>query len=93
MDSSMMLEVLLAGLFFMVLGVAYVKGYDAVKSRSAEHLPHFYLIMATIRMLLVATVVGLYVCFAEHREDAIRFAVMILIMYVMTMVVTLKLRH
>ena len=83
----------LAVLFFTLLGVAYVKGYDLVKSRSPEHLVHFYLVMATIRMLLVATVVGLYVFFAPTREDAIRFAVIILIMYAIMMVVTLKLRH
>ena len=40
-----------AVLFFTLLGVAYVKGYDVVKSRSPEHLVHFYLVMATIRML------------------------------------------
>ena len=82
-----------AVLFFTLLGVAYVKGYDLVKSRSPEHLVHFYLVMATIRMLLVATVVGLYVFFAPTREDAIRFAAIILIMYAMMMVVTLTLRH
>lgn len=83
----------LAALFFTLLGVAYVKGYDLVKSRSPEHLVHFYLVMTTIRMLLVATVVGLYVFFAPTREDAIRFALIILIMYAIMMVITLKLRH
>ena len=83
----------LAALFFIFLGVAYVKGYDIVKSRSPEHLVHFYLIMATIRMLLVATMVALYVFFASDREDAIHFAATILVMYAITMVVTLSLRH
>jgi len=87
------LKIFLALLFFLLLGVAYVKGYDVVKRRSPEHLPHFYLIMATIRMLLVMTVVGLYVFFAPSREDAIHFAVIILIMYAITMVVTLSMRH
>ena len=82
-----------AALFFTLLGVAYVKGYDLVKSRSPEHLVHFYLVMATIRMLLVVTVVGLYVFFAPNREDAIHFAVIILIMDALMMVVTLTLRH
>ncbi len=83
----------LAVLFFTLLGVAYVKGYDLVKSRSPEHLVHFYLVMATIRMVLVATVVGLCVIFAPTREDAIHIAVIIIIMYAITMVVTLTLRH
>ena len=85
--------IFLAALFFTLLGVAYVKGYDVVKRRSPEHLVHFYLVMATIRMLLVATVVGLYVFFTPNREDAIHFASTILIMYAIMMVVTLTLRH
>ena len=86
-------ELVLSALFFIVLGVAYVKGYDFVKKHSPDHLVHFYLIMATIRMLLVATIVGLYVFFIENREDAIHFAAIFLIMYAITMVITLKLRH
>jgi hypothetical protein len=73
--------------------MAYVRGYDIVKSRSPEHLVHFYLVMAVIRMLLVVTVVALYVLFAPNREDAIHFAAIILIMYAIMMVVTLSLRH
>ena len=89
----MTFEILFAAVFFTLLGTLYVKGYDIVKSRSPEHLPQFYLIMATIRMLLVATVIGLYVFFTENREDTIRFALIYIIMYVVMMVVTLKLRH
>lgn len=89
----MILEIALSALFFLFLGFLYVKGYDVVKQHSPEHLPHFYLIMATIRMLLVGTVVALYVFFTENREEAIRFAAIFIIMYAITMVVTLKLRH
>ena len=70
-----------------------MKGYDLVKKHSPDHLAHFYLIMATIRMLLVATVVGLYVFFTENREDAIHFAIIFIIMYAITMVITLLMRH
>ena len=87
------MEYFLSVLFFTLLGVAYVKGYDIVKRHSPDHLVHFYLIMATIRMLLVVTVVGLYVFFTENREDAIHFAALFLIMYAITMVVTLLMRH
>ena len=86
-------EFFFSALFFTLLGGAYVKGYDIVKRHSPDHLVHFYLIMATIRMLLVATVVGLYVFFTENREDAIRFSAIFIIMYAITMVITLKLRH
>ena len=87
------MEYVLSILFFTLLGVAYVKGYDLVKKHSPDHLVHFYLIMATIRMLLVATVVGLYVFFTENREDAIHFAIIFIIMYAITMVITLLMRH
>jgi cytochrome c biogenesis factor len=76
-----------------LIGMAYVKGYDIVRMKSPEHLPHFYLIMATIRILLVLTVVGLYVLFADSREDIIRFGVMTMVMYAIMMVVTLLMRH
>ena len=87
------MEYVLSVLFFTLLGVTYVKGYDIVKRHSPDHLVHFYLIMATIRMLLVASVVGLYVFFTENREDAIHFAALFLIMYAITMVITLLMRH
>ena len=77
-----------------LLGLAYIKGYDVVKRHSPEHLVHFYLIMATVRMLLVGTAVAIYVLLiASSREDAIRFALTIIIMYAIMMVVTLSMRH
>ena len=91
--SRMALEIILSILFFTLLGGSYVKGYDIVKRQAPDHLVHFYLIMATIRMLLVLTVVGLYVFFTGNRQDAIRFVVIFLIMYAIMMVITLKLRH
>ena len=87
------MEYVLSVLFFTLLGVTYVKGYDIVKRHSPDHLVHFYLLMATIRLLLVATVVGLYVFFTENREDAIHFAAIFLIMYAIMMVITLLMRH
>ncbi len=89
----MVLAVSLSALLLTLLGVAYVKGYDAVKSRSPEHLVHFYLIMATVRMLLAGTAVALLVLLADNRADAIRLAITFIIMYVAMMVITLWLRH
>ena len=90
----MVLEILFGIFFFTLLGVAYVKGYDVVKHHSPEHLVHFYLIMATVRMLLIGTAVAIYVLLiAQNREDAIRFALIYIIMYAIMMVITLKLRH
>jgi len=87
------IELLLLALFFTILGMAYVKGYDVVKARSAAHLPHYYLIAATVRMMLVLTVVGIYVLLTDSRDDAIRFAIACMLMYVAMMAVTLSLRH
>lgn len=87
------MELFLTALFITLLGVAYVKGFDAVRQRSPEHLVHFYLMMATIRMVLIATVVVLYVLLAPDRESAIHFAGIIMLMYALMMVITLFLRH
>lgn len=89
----MTLEIALSLLFFTLLGVAYVKGYDWVKRRSPQQLPQFYLLMATVRFLLVVTFAALCVLFTENREEAIRFVIIYMIMYATMMVVTLKLRH
>jgi hypothetical protein len=87
-------QLLFAVFLFTMLGMAYVKGYDVVKRHSPQHLVHFYLIMATVRMLIVATAVAIYVLLiAKSRDDAVRFALIIIIMYVVMMAVTLKLRH
>ena len=87
------IAVSLSALFFVALGFAYVKGYDVVKRHSPGHLVHFYLTMAAIRMLLVATIVVVYVLLSDSRDDAISFAAMFLVMYVVMMVVTLILKH
>ena len=90
----MLFEILFGIFFFTLLGTAYVKGYDVVKAHSPEHMVHFYLIMATVRMLLVGTAIAIYVLLiASNREDAIRFALIYLIMYAIMMAVTLILRH
>ena len=90
----MILQILFGFVFFTLLGLAYVKGYDVVKAHSPEHLVHFYLIMATVRMLLVGTAVAVYVLLiAPGRTEAIRFALIIIIMYAIMMAVTLSMRH
>ena len=89
----MSLALFLSALLITVLGVAYVKGYDFVKKRSPEHLAPFCLIMATVRMLLIGTMVALYVLFAESHDEAVRFALITLIMHAIMMVTTLAMRH
>ena len=92
-DWKLEIEIFLSALLITLLGVAYVKGYDLVKEKSPDHLPQFYLVMTTIRMLLLLTVVASYVLLTDSREDAIRFALIFFGMYVAMMIVTLSMRH
>lgn len=87
------LTVFFSVLFFTLLGVAYVKGYDFVKRHSPERMVQFYLIMATIRILLVATAVAIYVILSQSHAESVRFAAMFFGMYVVMMVTTLILKH
>ena len=77
----------------VLLGVAYVRLYDVVKARQPEALPRFYLVMMVIRMILVASLAGIYALLADNRQDVIRFVAIYMVMYVAMMVVTLSLRH
>ena len=76
-----------------LLGVSYVKLYDVVKTHQPEALPRFYLIMTVIRMILVATLAGIYILLADDRQELIRFVAIYMAMYAAMMVVTLSLRH
>ena len=84
---------ILSTLLIIILGVAYVKGYDIVKSRSQEHLPQFCLIMAAVRMVLIATMIVLVILFTEDKAENRQFALYTLIIYGIMMVTTLALRH
>lgn len=85
--------IFLSALFMTLLGAAYCKGYDITKRHDPQRLPQFYLIMAVIRFLLIATVVGIYAFLSKDRTATIHFAALIYTMYVIMMVVTLKLKH
>ena len=87
------MEYILSVLLFTLLGVTYVMGYDYVKKHSVEHLPQFCLAMTVVRLILALTLAGIIIFFKDNREDTIRFAIIYIIMYMVTMVVTLKLRH
>lgn len=76
-----------------LLGVSYVKLYDVVKTHQPEALPRFYLIMTVIRMILVASLAGIYAFLATDRQEVIRFVAIYMVMYVVMMVVTLSMRH
>jgi cytochrome c biogenesis factor len=83
----------IACILIISLGIVYVKGYDLVKKKSPEHLPHYYLIMATTRILLVLTIIGIHLLLNENKDESIHFALTCLGMYVVMMVATLSLRH
>ena len=80
--------------FFTLLGLAYVKGYDAVKKHAPTYLPQFYLIMTAIRIVMVITVVAVYtLLISKSRDDSIHFAIWFLILYGVMMIVTLIYKH
>ncbi|MBO7140421.1 MAG: hypothetical protein J6W19_07635 [Prevotella sp.] len=89
----MSLALFLSTLLITLLGVAYVKGYDIVKSRSQERLPQFYLIMAAVRIVLIATMIVLVILFTEDKAETREFVLYTLILYGLMMVTTLVLRH
>lgn len=86
--------VLLTALFFVVIGTAYCFGWTYVKRTSPEHLVHYYLIAAVLRFLLVAVIILGYIKLADATKmENIKFALMVVAMYVIMMVVTLALKH
>lgn len=87
------LTIFLSALFFTLLGAAYCKGYDITRRHSPGRLPQFYMIMAAIRFVLIVSAVGIYAFLSENRTSTIHFAAMILLMYLVMMMVTLKLKH
>ena len=89
----MSLALFLSTLLITLLGVAYVKGYDIVKSRSQERLPQFYLIMAAVRIVLIATMIVLVILFTEDKAETREFVLYTLILYGLMIVTTLVLRH
>lgn len=88
-----LLAIFFSALFFILLGVIYVKGYDFVKGNSPEKLPQFYIVLAAIRMLLVVTIVAIYVIMSPSRQQSVHFSAMFLGMYAVMMIITLILKH
>lgn len=80
-------------MFFCLLGLAWVKGYDFVKSRDASQLPKFYMLLACVRFILISTLVLFYVLLSDDWASMESFAIMVMVMYVLMMTVTLTLKH
>ena len=87
------MEYILAVLLLSLLGTAHVMVFDFVKKHSPAHLPQFCLAMTVIRLVLVGTLAGIVILLKENREDAMIFAIIYLIMYAITVVISLWLRH
>lgn len=87
------LSVFLSAIFFTILGMGYVKGYNIVKEKDVTQLVKYYLLFTAIRFVLVMTVVGTYVVFEDNREDSLRFAAMFFGMYVVMLIITLIIKH
>ncbi len=85
--------VFLSVLFYTILGTIYCKGYDMVKQASPERLPQFYMIMAAIRFVLIITIIGIYAFFSVNKANTLSFVTLFLILYIIMMIVTLKVKH
>ncbi len=76
------------------LGVVWVVGASVVKRHSPEHLPHFYMIIAVVRILILLTMIGGYIfLLSDSKEESKVFALFTMAMYVLMMVITLKIKH
>lgn len=75
--------------YFLLLGFTCVKGCDYVRQKAPGYLVHFYLVMGGIRMVLTLTIIAIYVLLSDDRNDAIRFTVIFLMLYAITMAATL----
>lgn len=80
-------------LVFTLLTVGYLKGLRFVERHSPDDLVKFHFIMVAVRFLFAVTAVGIYMLFAASREDALRFAALILGLYLTMIVVTIILKH
>lgn len=87
------ITIFLTFLYFLILGLVWVKGYDVVKKHDASLFPRFYLVLATIRFLLTATLVLCYILLTNDMTSSRQFVIMVMAMYGVMMVVTLTLKH
>lgn len=87
------ITIFLTFLYFLILGLVWVKGYDVVKKHDASLLPRFYLVLAMIRFLLTATLVLCYILLTNDMTSSRQFVIMVMAMYGVMMVVTLTLKH
>jgi hypothetical protein len=88
-----LLTIFLTVLFFTLLTVAYIKGRQVVEDKAPENLVKFHFIMVAARFLFAVTAVGIYLLFADNREDTIHFAALIVGLYLAMIVATLIIKH
>lgn len=86
--------IILSASIFVLLGYAWVSGYDIVKVHAPENLPRFWMVLASVRLIVVSALVAVYVIFfSSGIEESKSFVLMILAMYALMMTITLILRH
>ncbi len=79
--------------FFILLTLAYVKGYEWVKRNMPVKLPQYHLLMVAIRMILAMTVAAIYIIMSHDRVANKQFAITFVSMYLIMLVMTLTLKH
>ncbi|MBO4849734.1 MAG: hypothetical protein J5529_02395 [Prevotella sp.] len=76
-------------LLYTLLTVAYIRGIKMVERHAPDKMVVFHFIMVAVRFAFTVTAVGLFMLFSHDREQTMRFAAMVLVLYLAMMVVTL----
>lgn len=86
--------IILSASVFVLLGYAWVSGYDIVKAHAPDSLPRLWMVLAAVRLVVVSAIVAVYVLFfSSGIEESKSFVLMILGMYALMMTIMLIFRH
>lgn len=88
------LTIFLSVLFFTILGMAWIVGSTFVMKHSPGNIVKFYMILAAIRFLFVATAVLVYaMLISSGKQETKTFVIFFMTLYALMMVLTLRLKH
>ncbi|KGF16660.1 hypothetical protein HMPREF1640_09165 [Prevotella sp. S7-1-8] len=88
------LTLIICTLLFTAIGAIWIVGYNYVKKHCPANLPQFYMILAVARIVSILAFVGIYILFISKSAAESRvFALMVILMYIVMMGVSLKIKH
>jgi len=80
-------HLVIAVVFSLVCGTAYIQGWRLVARRSPELLPKYYLAGSAFRLMAAAVVVLVYCVFNRHDVTAIKWFSIVFIVYYVVMLI------